>query len=97
MAPDPTNPISVIPLGSPALTEVVNQIPGLKAGWKTTEFWLTIALLAAGAFMAYKGNDTMATTLWISTGVSYKATRTIQKIAHGKSIVEAMKDDESAP
>lgn len=87
MESDPINPLT---RAMPAINEVESMLPpGLKAGWKTSEFWITLVLLAAGCFMAYRGNDTMATILWVVPGTSYKAVRTILKLKQGVPLDEA--------
>jgi hypothetical protein len=56
---------------------------GLKAGWKTSEFWVTLAMIAGAALLFSKGQDTHATVLLTLAGTGYKTIRTIQKIKAG--------------
>jgi hypothetical protein len=82
MAVAPTAPASQTPLtidtpqGAPvALTE----LPGLKAGWRTSEFWVTLVALAMAAALMYRGRDELATVvLSVATG-GYHASRAIVK------------------
>lgn len=42
------------PKGITTTGKIVFDIPsGLKAGWRTTEFWITLAILAIAAFVSW--------------------------------------------
>lgn len=65
--------------------EVVDfdQIPGLKAGIKTTEFWITAVCLVAGYVLISKGQESIGGMLMAVATGGYQMSRGLAK--HGES------------
>ena len=55
------------------------NIPAIKPGYKSTEFWITVALGIAGVVLLATGKDTLGTALLAAAGVSYSGARGLAK------------------
>lgn len=69
---DEISSVSLEPSGTPI---------DLKAGWKSTEFWIAVAMFLAGLYLMSKGKDELGMGLITISGVGYKASRTLVKRA----------------
>lgn len=68
MAPDPVVP-------TPALADLT----GLKSGWKTSEFWITLLAYVVGCVLLSRNQDTAAAVLMsVATG-GYHGARAVAK------------------
>lgn len=52
-----------------------------KNGWKTTEFWIALVMLALGTWLIEKGQDTLGAVIVAMSGTGYQASRTLVKRA----------------
>jgi hypothetical protein len=51
----------------------------LKSGWKTTEFWIAVAMKLLGAWLISKGKDELGVMLITISGGGYMGSRTLAK------------------
>jgi hypothetical protein len=56
-----------------------NNLLAVKDGWKTTEFWLSLAMKCLGAWLISKDKDELGTMLILAAGGSYALSRTLVK------------------
>lgn len=76
---NPNTPLSNLPQNVPTLDE----LPGLKSGWRTSEFWITLAAYAAGTVLIARGQDFMGGILMsVATG-GFQLARGLAK--HGEN------------
>lgn len=68
--PEP-QPVSLEPTGDPTTT--------LKDGFRTSEFWVAVAMFLVGLFLMSKGKDELGMGLITISGLGYKASRTLVK------------------
>lgn len=71
----------------PEGTPISSMAPGLKAGVKTTEFWVSVAAIAIAAVLLYKGKDELAAFVTGAVGITYPSVRSMAK----KAAVTALK------
>jgi hypothetical protein len=50
-----------------------------KDGWKTTEFWIAVAMTLVGVWLVERGQDTIGAALVALAGTGYKVSRTAVK------------------
>lgn len=87
-APDGSNSTpSASPLPQPGAGERLQSTPGVKplrSGWKTTEFWLTLALIALATLAEFFGlvPGPWAVTASAIVGGLYVALRKLLKVVH---------------
>ncbi len=64
----------------------------LKAGWKTTEFWIALVMQAVGVWLISRDKDDLGFMLCSMSGLGYHGSRTLVKrglTVPGKAVVNA--------